>query len=267
MRALAVICLVGCNFEHGALPGDATGVTPDTPIDGTQQDCGTHDFDGDGHFDGCDHCPHLPSATDPDGDGDGVGDDCDPRPTLPGDARVIWLAFYDPSDIVGWKNTNGNGAWSVSGGLLHETNAGFSLLDAPASYQDAYFATSLEVVQPTTNEIGFCLSDIQPSTQYYCCAAYNPGNTPGVRAASQYAGSPGQISAPASFAGNLGVGQHIEMVGTLMGTRFDCKFTQGASGGPTSMANTTVGGKLGPPVFYTTAPVNYRYAFVVTIGS
>jgi hypothetical protein len=88
-----------------------------------------------------------------------------------------------------------------------------------------------------------------------------------VRAASQYSGSPGQISAPAAFAGNLGVGQHIEMVGTMSSTRFDCKFTQGAPGGPVSMANTTVGGKLGPPVFYTTTPVSYRYAFVVTIGS
>ena len=119
------------------------------------------------------------------------------------------------------------------------------------------------MVQPSSNEVGFCLSDIQPSQQYYCCAASNAAG-PSVRAASQYTGSPGQISAPTGFAGNLSPGQHIEMTGTLIGSSFKCHFTQGAV---TSNAMTAAVGRVGPACFYSTTPVDYRYLFLVTIGS
>jgi hypothetical protein len=198
-------------------------------------------------------------------DDDEVGDECDPRPLSPGEHRALWLAFYSASDINGWVNTGNGGTWSVSNQLLHQTkNTNFALLDSPMSYStDQYFAVSVQMTGTASEEAGFCLSDIQPSTQYYCCAASNAAGAT-VRAASQYAGSPGQIMAGASFAGNLGQGQHVEMTGTLIGSQFKCEFTQGQA---VSTAMTAAGGRVGPACFYTVDPVDYRYVFLVTIGS
>jgi len=264
MRALVVLALSACSFEHGSLSG---GGVDAAIVDGSRDSsmpCDIHDYDGDGLGDACDGCPHIPSPANSDMDDDGVGDECDPRPLSPGERREIWMAFYAEGDITGWNNTGGNGIWSISNNLLHETAEGFSLLDSPASYSsDQYFAVSISMVQPNSNEVGFCLSDIQPSMQYYCCAASNAAG-PSVRAASQYAGSPGQISAPAAFAGSLAPGQHIEMTGTLIGSQFKCRFTQG---GVSSMAMTSAVGRTGPACFYTTTKVDYRYVFVVTIGA
>lgn len=267
IRALFLVALVsGCGFEHGALSssGDARGdgVTSDTTGDSAAP-CDVHDFDADGLGDSCDKCPHIPSPANADADGDGVGDECDPEPATPKEHRAIWFAPYDMSATSGWVNTNGNGVWTVSNQLLHETAPGFSLLDSPMSYStDAYFAVSVQMVQTNSNEVGFCLSDIQPSQQYYCCAASNTAG-PSVRAVSAYTGSGGQIQGAAAFAGNLAPGQRIDMTGTLQGTSFKCHFTQG---GATSNTMTAAGGRTGPACFYTTTPVDYRYVFVVTIG-
>jgi hypothetical protein len=234
---------------------DASDNCPATP------NLDQRDWDADLHGDACDGCPHLTSAADPDTDGDLVGDACDPRPDTPGEVRVVWLGFYDPADIAGWQPSGG--PWTVSDGMLHQGAAGFSLLDSPAPYTDAYFATSLAITAPDTNEVGFCLSDVQPGIQYYCCCASNVGGVPTTRAASAWATSGGQISVPAAFDGaNLAVGQHVDMTGLLSGAAFTCSITQGAI---TAAPATQTGDKLGTAVFYTTAPVAYRYAFVVTV--
>jgi hypothetical protein len=266
-RALLVLALAGCGFEHGSLStGDVDAGPGDGARDGNAA-CDVHDFDGDGLGDSCDRCPHIPSAANIDMDDDGVGDECDPRPLSPGEARVAWLAFYDAADITGWVNTNGSGAWSVSNNLLHQTNVpapNIALLDSPSSYSsDMYFAASVQFTQPSSSEAGFCLADIQPGMQYYCCAASNAGG-PSVRAASAYSTSGGQLSQSAGFAGNLGPGQHIEMTGTLIGNSFKCRFTQG---GAVSNAQTAAAGRVGPACFYTVTPVDYRYVFLVTIGA
>jgi hypothetical protein len=281
MRWLVVLAgLAGCEFT-GLGVADARRVmpVPDAAVDAsTTEDADDdgivdaddncpavpnvdqRDWDSDDHGDVCDRCPHLGSVADPDADNDGVGDDCDPRPGTT-DVREIWLGFYEPADITGWVNTGGNGQWTVGGGVLDQAASGFSLLDSPASYTDAYFATSLEVVAVDTSEIGFCLADVQPGIQYYCCGAANVGGVPSARAASAWATSGGQISVPGTFTGaNLAVGEHVEMVGLLQGASFACSITQGAI---TATAGTPTGTKLGPAVFYTTAPVRYRYAFVV----
>lgn len=266
MRTLLLLALAACGFEHGSLQGGVTGDggNPDASGDGMAA-CDVHDFDGDGLGDSCDKCPHIPSPANSDMDNDGVGDECDERPLSPGDHRALWLAFYDATEIAAWTEPqNSVGAWNISNNLLHETMNGFSVLDSPMTYTtDAYFDVSIQITQPATNEVGFCLADIQPSQQYYCCAASNGGG-PSVRAASQYAGSPGQISSPAAFAGNLGPGQHIEMSGVLIGTQFRCAFTQGQV---MSTASTAAVGRAGPACFYSTTPVDYRYLFLVTIGS
>lgn len=267
MRALLFLLLAACQFEHGSLStGDGGGGGGDgnDAMRDSGPPCDVHDFDGDGLGDSCDLCPHIASAN-IDQDDDGVGDECDERPLSPGEHRALWMAFYDPSEIAGWTEPqNSVGVWNVSNNLLHETMNGFSVLDSPLTYTtDAYFYTSIQITQPNTNEVGFCLSDVQPSVQYYCCAASNAAG-PSVRAASQYNGSPGQISSPTGFAGNLGVGQHIEMKGTLIGSQFRCRFTQGTA---VSNAMTAAVGRAGPACFYTTTPVDYRYVFLVTIGS
>jgi hypothetical protein len=265
MRAWLFLTLAACSFEHGALQtdGGSDGRNPDARGDGIAA-CDVHDFDADGLGDSCDKCPHIPSPANSDMDDDGVGDECDQRPLSPGEHRALWMAFYDSAEITGWTEPqNSVGAFNISNNLLHETMNGFSVLDSPMTYTtDAYFDVSVQMVQPSSNEVGFCLSDIQPSMQYYCCAASNAAG-PSVRAASQYTGSGGQISAAAGFAGNLAPGQHIEMRGVLIGNQFKCRFTQGQL---ESNAMTAAGGRAGPACFYSTTPVDYRYLFLVTIG-
>lgn len=267
MRALLVIAMVnGCRFEHGALSttGDARGdsATADTLAD-TAAPCDVHDFDGDGLGDSCDKCPYIPSAN-ADMDSDGVGDECDPRPTMAKEQRTLWFAPYDMSAINGWVNTNGNGMWTVQNNMLHNAANAFSLLDSPTSYNsDMFFAVSIQMVQSNSGEAGFCLSDIQPTTQYYCCAGSNPGGTASVRAASKYSTSGGEIAGTAGFAGNLSPGQHFEATGTLQGSSFKCHFSQGAVASNTM---TAAGSRAGPAVFYTVTPVDYRYVFLVTMS-
>jgi hypothetical protein len=292
-RALLLgLAVAGCRYEGAGVTdgrggGDAFGA-PDagapadaagdaSPILDTDEDgivdasdncpnaanADQRDWDVDLHGDVCDHCPHKPSSADPDGDGDLVGDACDPHPGTPGEVPVIWLGFHDPADITGWVNTGGNGQWSVADALLHETAAGFSLLDSPGSYTDAYFEVGLTVVSPDTNEIGFCLSDIQPGIQYYCCGVSNTGGVASARAVSAWATSGGQIATPGAFsAANLAIGQLVDMTGLLDDAAFTCAITQGTI---TTNPATQTGDKLGTAVFYTTTPVDYRYAFVVTV--
>lgn len=219
------------------------------------------DWDGDAHGDECDTCPHLASASDPDGDRDGVGDACDPRPTAAGDRRVVWLAFYEPSDIASWTNSGGTGQWSVENGTLVQSATGFALLDSPLQYNDTYFATRIELVS-AANEVGFCGSDVPVGQHYYCCGAYvNGGDT--ARAVSYYAGSPGQVIHSMPFPAGV-PGEVIDMVGTMTATQSKCTITKG---GQFVMTATTRGApRLGTVAFYTLVPTIYQYAFVVAIG-
>ena len=275
MRIGLVVALGACHFEGPPAtlgpPGDASEVdgSPDVDSDGdgvvdsidncrTVPNADQHDFDGDHRGDACDLCPHLASDTDPDGDGDGVGDVCDPRPPQPGGRQEYWVAFYDPGDIAAWVNTGG--AWTVANGQLAQANNNFALLDSPDKLGDVYFATSVEVVNAGTAEIGFCGADIQPGIQYYCCGV----SSGSVRAASAWRNQP-QIFDPQPWTGTSDVGARIDIVGTLDATHSTCTFTQGAH----LVTSSTLRGplELGTAVFYTAAAVRYRYAFVVAIGS
>jgi hypothetical protein len=276
---LVAVCVVGCGFQPASVhalahdAGDIDG-SPDVDTDGdgvvdAVDNCPTipnpdqHDFDGDHHGDVCDRCPHLPSADDPDQDGDGVGDACDPRPTLPGDHRLYWLGFYDMAEIATWKNTTAVvGAWTVANGQLAESTAAFSLLDSPDSVGDVYFATSIQIVT-ATNEIGFCGGDIPIGMQYFCCGVYDSGG-PQVRAVSAWTGQ-AQTATPVPFGGSLAPGAIVDMVGTMTAANSICTFTQGMVTATTSTARGPV--SPGSAVFYTAIPAQYRYAFVVTIGS
>jgi hypothetical protein len=261
------LLLCGCSQIFGLEPPTTATAIPDADIeiDAAPPDapaaCGPHDFDADGIPDGCDMCPHIASA-DVDGDGDGVGDPCDPRPTTSGDHRALWLAFYDANDVANWSNYN-NGTWLISGNLLHQTNPNlFSLLDSPTNYTDVYFATSLEILQAATYEVGFCAGDKQASQQYYCCGATNM-TTPTVRAIGEYSGSAGQLAATAAFSGDLSAGQRLDVIGTVNASTFKCEFRQAASSVSTQLPS---GARTGPVAFYATRQVDFRYVFVVTIG-
>ncbi len=274
MRALrlllALVAVLGaCSFQPGTLPADdasRTDATSDIDNDQIVDDVDNcvdvantdqRDFDGDAHGDACDACPHVASVTDPDGDGDGVGDACDPRPLLDGDARVIWIAFYDGTDINGWTNTGGTGAWAVQNHKLVQSNTAFALLDSPLQYFDVYFEARLDVVT-TANEVGFCGSDVPIGIQYYCCGVY--GGTQ-ARAVSAWPGQP-QTGDPTLFA--TAVGDVIDIVGSTTATESQCTFRNGSS-----VATSATGRgprSLGTAVFYATVPARYHYAFVVTIG-
>ncbi|HEY5935884.1 MAG TPA: hypothetical protein VIU61_14645 [Kofleriaceae bacterium] len=255
--------LAGCSFDpRPALPAGDGGT--DAPGDGVA--CtGVPDFDGDGRRDDCDLCPHLSSDDDPDGDGDGVGDACDPQPTVGSDARAIWIAFYAPSDIDGWMQSRGDGVWSVTAGELVQNSptSAFSLLDSPAPYTDAYFATSVEVVTASPAEIGFCLADDQdpPGSQYYCCGV-SAVNT--ARAVSIWPTGAGERNDTNAWTGNHAADQQIDITGTLLGAKFSCEFAQGAE--RTTRA-TAAGDKIGTAVFYTAGQARYRYLFLATLGS
>lgn len=255
--------LAGCSFDPPRSTGGPDAV-PDAPPDAVAC-AGTPDFDGDGRRDDCDRCPHLSSEDDPDGDGDGVGDACDPQPTVGSDARAIWLAFYAPDDIAGWVQSRGDGVWSVAGGKLVQSSAtsAFSLLDSPAPYGDAYFATSVEVVTANPAEIGFCLADDQdpPGSQYYCCGISGANNA---RAVSIWPTGAGERTDAAPWTGNHAVDQRIDMTGTLLGAKFSCDISQGTE---RATRATQAGDKLGTAVFYTAGQARYRYLFVATLGS
>jgi len=130
------VCVNEVCVEPGSPSGDAA-VAIDAPIDGSP----FSDLDGDGIPDSIDKCPTIPDpmqydedgdnvgdACDPcpmfaenvDSDGDGVGDACDPHPNIPGDHRVLFVGFNDPSEIAGWLT---QGTWTISGGEASVTVA------------------------------------------------------------------------------------------------------------------------------------------------
>ncbi|MBV8759934.1 MAG: thrombospondin type 3 repeat-containing protein [Deltaproteobacteria bacterium] len=246
-------------------------VSPTTDTDGdgvfdVSDNCPTianadqRDFDGDGHGDVCDHCPHFASATDPDGDGDGVGDACDPRPAQAGDMRLYWLDFTDAAQIGTWNATSGT--WAVTGGKLVQSTAANALLESPDLVGDLAFATSVEVVNPASYEIGFC-SGYAPGLQTYCCTVYDNPST-GARAVSRFQGGP-QMSMPVPFAGSVAPGSQVDIVGSVTSAGNTCGFSEGSA---TATATAPRGPSVpGRAVFYTAAPAHYRYAFVVAIGS
>ena len=257
-RIALALLLGGCSQVFGLEP-PATAVDGSAPADtrdvDAPQGCDAHDFDGDGISDSCDMCPHV-AGTNADSDGDGVGDACDPRPSMSGDQRLLWLGFYDPAAITGWVDPGGTGAWSVSGGMLMELATNSSRLNSPTSYAtDIYFATSLQITQPVTNEVGFCAANMPP--QYYCCVA-NDGSMPVVGA------STGQVAYFDPFPGSLDPGKRVDITGTLTGSQFECRFFEA---GATTEVLAPGGGNAGPVAFYATTPIAYRYLFVVAIGS
>ena len=276
MRWLAAAYLGACSFHAHALPPADTDAAPDvSPTADTDGDgildindnCPTvananqRDWDGDGHGDECDRCPHLPSAGDPDGDGDGVGDACDQRPAQAGDRRLYWFPFADTSEIAAWNASAG--MWSVTTNELAATPVnGHGFLESPDLLGDLAFATSIEVVNPASYEIGFC-SGYVPLQQGYCCTVYaNPSS--GARAASSWQGG-AQVSMPVAFTGSLAPGSRVDITGTVTSTGNSCAFSQGSVNAVTTAPRgPSVPGRA---VFYTAAPARYRYAFVVAIGS
>lgn len=282
MKYVLLAALAACHFTPG-VAGEVDGnAPPDAPgdidHDGVPDDvdnCPTianplqRDFDNDGHGDECDHCPHIASTLDPDSDGDGVGDDCDPQPGVT-DRRIIWLGFYDASEVNGWRNWNNAGTWVVDNHHLDETTMGAILiLDAPVDYGDVYFATRMEVASTLSDgvhELGFCGGDIAQGHQYYCCAI----NGTGVRATSAWETPPasgGQLTGAAPWSGSLAVGAQIDVTGTMTATASQCTFVQG--GGASATAFTTRGPPTpGAPCFYTqdNALGRWLYVFVVSLG-
>jgi hypothetical protein len=275
MRLVLALCLVGCEFtgfDRTLAPGDAADAVSDVDTDGDgfadaadncPSDANTDqlDWDLDGHGDACDGCPHLASTEDPDTDGDHVGDACDPRVGV--DARVIWLGFHDPAEIVTWPPNTGT--WNVVSDALVQSDPipGLAKLDSPLTYSDVYVATSIVVgsLPYGGSELGVCGGHISPGVQYYCCAIYGPL---GVRAASTWPGLGYQASVPATWEGTLAPGDKVDVTGLMGPTTSTCTFAQGVV---QASAATSKDASVGDVVFYTTAATGaYRYLFVVAIG-
>ncbi len=276
-RVLLVALLAACSFQPGTLPGSATadaapsdngdgdGDSDDDLVLNAADNCVTvantdqRNFDGDKHGDACDGCPHIMSDPDPDADGDGVGDACDPRPALGGDARAIWIAFYDGIDINGWTNTGGTGAWTVQNHKLVQSNTVFSLLDSPLQYFDLHFETRLDITS-VANEVGFCSGDVPIGIQYYCCGLF----VNGIQQVRAVSGWPLQLQTADPKPFTAAVGDVVDIVGTMTSTQSKCAFIKGN----TTVESATARGPraLGTAVFFATVPARYHYAFVVTIG-
>jgi len=201
----ALVAGAGCTFHDGSYTPDAGGSgptidappaidgipgQPDAPIivpdadddvddDGfanAADNCPTianpaqHDHDLDTLGDECDRCPHIANAADPDGDLDGVGDACDPRPGTPGDIRVGFYGFYDPSEIAGWGPSTD---FTVSGGQLVRTSfAATASIGPTASVHNPYVASHVVVltVNPSAGNwsAGVSVADLG-GTQFYAC--------------------------------------------------------------------------------------------------
>lgn len=160
-----------------------------------------------------------------------------------------------------WNATAG--MWSVSGGnLVAAPVGGHAFLESPDLLGDLAFATSIEVVNPASYEIGFCTGYV-PLEQGYCCTVYaNPSS--GARAASSWQGG-AQMSVPTPFTGSLAPGSQVDITGSVTGAGNACAFSQGS----VNVVTTAPRGPSVPgrAVFYTAAPARYRYVFVVAIGS
>lgn len=219
------------------------------------------DWDGDHHGDVCDHCPHLPSAQDPDTDGDGVGDACDPRPTTAGDARVLWTGFYDANDIAGWIQpaTGGIGTWAVSGGMLVQSATNplqFTSLYAPTSWQKTYVATSFVVGSwNTSSTIGMCSG--WDGQHFDCCNVNIVNDAPSSVGEAQQDLSQ-KVDTPLA---TIATGQTFDVVQD-MSRQNSCTFNG------TATVSATPYGQSGKVILYTGhTSASFRYLFVVTIGA
>jgi hypothetical protein len=266
-----LLTLVGCAFEHGAVPADAgsdTDNSRDTDGDGVvdgSDNCPTvanpdqRDHDSDGHGDACDHCPHLPSAADPDQDGDGVGDACDPRPSTVNDRIVLWQGFYDGNAIDNWVSAGATANWSVMNGAVHQDDPAPNdrLLLAPGSFQRVYVASAFQITSLGTGAtLGLCSGVIPGNQQFYCCTIRTSG--PVLQASSHFE------FFSTTWPGTVAVGDRVEMVQNTT-TANRCEASQGTA---SATKSTALGGTNGSVQLYTaSAGAAFDYLFVVEIGN
>ena len=285
--ALAVFALAACSFPHGQLgaTGDDANAPADTAADVTKLDgdpnvdtdsdgvpdsvdncrllanADQRDFDHDNHGDACDHCPHLASAPDPDTDGDGVGDACDPRPSTSGDARALWLGFYDAADLSGWLDggTGGLGTWSVTGGALVQSASdpqNYTSYYPPGNYHHTYIATQLEVGTAQTGAtIGMCSG--WNGSSFDCCNINARGGSPVAQAQTGLT-----TLADTTWPAGITTGETIDVVQDLTSNSNVCHFG-------TSVTSTSAAAQAtAHPLFYAGhMTAKFHYLFIVSIGS
>lgn len=244
-------------------PGDFDGDTILDPNDNCVQIANTNqrDWDGDARGDACDGCPHIANEG-VDGDADGVPDACDPRPGTGGDARLLWLGFYDANDIAGWIVIGGT--WSVSGGVLAQTSTSDAQLLSPLQYQRVYLATSVDITATlgTNALVGMCIGQTDNNSDYDCCdVLVNGSGTPVVEAATTLAGR-----IQVGWAGSVAAAARVDIQGDTVGANTQCKFKQ------STVSTTVIAGKdeaQGRLLMWTDngGTATFRYLFAVQIGS
>ncbi len=250
---------MGCSYDPLAL-------TTDAPVDvpGPQM----RDFDADGIPDNADHCPHINNPSNNDSDNDGVGDDCDPRPSVPGDMRIAFYGFADPTEIDDWVQSNG--VWQITGNRMVQTEmAGLATIELPMLTGGVHVETAFEVDQLASGvdaEIGTC-SGNTGSTQHYCCDVIRKatGTTNGELWA-QWPGMPLSIDQQ-PWTGGFATGSLIEIENDLVATMRNCTVRQT---NPT-VNRPLVKSEAGPidgtvELYMKNATAKYRYIFVSSIG-
>jgi hypothetical protein len=254
----------GSDGSDAARPGDMDGDGIADAIDNcpTVSNADQRDFDADGIGDACDHCPHIASAADPDSDGDGVGDACDPRPMLAGDQRVLFVGFYDASDIAGW--TGSGGTWAVTNGHLVQSDdtAASATLGPPLAVATPAIEARFEIVAlggvaTGTPAVGTAITS---GAQGYACAV---AAAPAVLAAATTGGT--QQTSTVPWPGTFAVGDTMTIDESLQAAH-DCGARQGTATATTTtpLGTSTTGGAA---VLVDRAEVQVDYLFVVSVGN
>jgi hypothetical protein len=287
MRALLLICLVACRFEHGAFvggdaDGDATGDGQNAgdsdgdSVKDEQDNCplvanmGQRNHDGDSRGDVCDLCPGLPSVVDPDGDGDGVGDDCDPRPSDGGDTFVLFEGFYDPASISTWT---GVGTWSVSGGRLVQSSettdyAHLSPLAGPLASHAVMSSVRFDIVGVTNGSYdpGVAVGGGLAAGQgYYCTLRDDGGNQVGAYGFWVDGDNAITASDTTSWTGTFVTGTDVTLFGRIVGSENICTVSEGAT--PVRADDNHGPTEGGVELATTRMAASFDYVFVVAVGS